>query len=90
MKLLTLFLVLICLARTAFAQSANLRGVVTDQSGAIVADAIVTLQGRNGFAASTTAGKNGGYSFSGLEPGSYALDASAANLGLKQPIPITL
>lgn len=90
MKVFSIFLALICLATSAFAQTANLRGVVTDQSGAIVADAIVTLQGPNGFAASATAGKNGAYSFTALPPGSYAIDASAPNLGLKQPLQIAL
>ena len=89
-KLFRLYLALICLAATAFGQTANLHGVVTDQSGAIVPDAVVTVQGPNGFAASAAAGKNGAYSFPSLQPGDYTVDASAPNLGLKQQIRETL
>ena len=71
-------------------QTANLHGVVTDQSGAIVADTVVTLQGLNGFATSAVAGKNGAYSFTNLQPGKYTLDASAPNLGLKQPVEVAI
>jgi hypothetical protein len=81
---------LTCLIGTLCAQTASLRGQVTDQSGATVADAIVTLQGAAGFATSAAAGKNGAYSFASLQPGKYTVDASAPNLGLKQPVEITI
>lgn len=82
--------ILFCLLSTLHAQTASLGGQVTDQSGAVVSDAIVTLQGPAGFATTAVAGKNGTYTFSDLQPGTYSVDASAPNLGLKQPLKITL
>ena len=90
MKVVRILLILICMVSPLGAQTASLHGQVTDQSGASVADAIVTLRGAAGFVASAVAGKNGAYSFADLQPGKYALDASAPNLGLKQPLEISL
>ena len=90
MRVVYILSIVLFLASPLGAQTANLRGQVTDQSGAVVADAIVTLQGPAGFSASAVAGKNGAYSFVNLEPGKYAVDASAPNLGLKQPLEISL
>jgi hypothetical protein len=84
MKLLSLLVVLLCLISPTFAQNA-VTGLVTDQSGAIVADATVTFQGPAGFVASGVTAKNGSYLIANLPSGKYIVDASAPNLGLKQP-----
>lgn len=90
MKVVFLLPILFCLPGSLHAQTASLGGQVTDQSGAIVAGAIVTIHGPTGFAASSVAEKNGAYSFADLQSGAYTVDASAPNLGLKQPVEIKL
>jgi hypothetical protein len=90
MKVVRIVTILISLAGSLCAHASSLHGQITDQSGAIVADAVVTLRGAAGFVATAVAGKNGAYTFSNLLPGKYTVDASAPNLGLKQQIEITL
>jgi hypothetical protein len=82
-----LLLALICLA-PVFAQTSTLRGRVTDESGAMVPGATVTLAGP--VAKTATTGNDGAYSFTGLLPGSYTAQASAPNLVLPQPAKIAL
>lgn len=56
----------------------SISGTVTDQSGAMVPGATVTVtDSRTGLASSTITAANGRYIVSGLEPDSYDLDASA-------------
>lgn len=90
MKVVRLLPILFCLLTASHAQTVSLIGQVADQSGAIVTDAIVTLQGPAGFAAIAVAGKNGAFVFANLQPGTYTIDASAPNLRLKQPVEIKL
>jgi len=73
-----------------FAQTATLRGVVTDPSGAVVPGAMVTLAGPDGSTKTTTADKSGVYSYSGLASGSYSARASAPDLSQAQPSNITV
>ncbi len=71
------------------AQTAALRGVVTDESGALVPGARVNLQG--GPAARRAVTDNAGaYTFPALTPGDYTVQASAPNLAQPQPAKITL
>ncbi len=59
---------------------ASLQGTVTDSSGAVVPNASVTLtnsETRQKFTGATTG--EGFYRFTGLAPGKYSLEASAAN-----------
>lgn len=83
------FFVVMILSRSAFAQTASLRGVVTDPSGGVVPGASVTARGPS---TSRTARSNdqGTYSFSGLPPGSYVVKVSAPGLSLAQPTTIEL
>ena len=53
----------------------RLHGRVTDQSGAIVAAASVTLSSREGSKWSCTSDSRGSYEFAGLMPGEYLLEA---------------
>jgi len=73
----------------ASAQTASLRGQVFDESGAIVPKAVVTLTGKAGQAKIATTSNDGTYSFSGLAPGQYTVQASAPKLE-GQPVPISL
>jgi len=67
------------------AQTASLHGQVTDESGAIIPGAKVTLTGPSGFVKTTTSANDGSYTFAGVPPGSYTLQASAPDLALAQP-----
>jgi hypothetical protein len=72
------------------AQTATLRGQVTDESGAIVPGANIVLGGPAGLAKTTTVGDDGSYSFADLPLGSYIVQASAPSLFLRQPGKISL
>jgi hypothetical protein len=67
------------LALPLLAQTGSLRGKVTDESGAIVPAATVTLKGPGG-ARTAAADNTGAYSFSGLAAGNYTVQASAPGL----------
>jgi hypothetical protein len=72
------------------AQTAALRGLVSDESGAVVPGAKVTVSGPSGLVKSTITAADGSYSFPGLPPGSYSVSASAPDLSLARPAKITL
>src|SRR5438034_1353563 len=74
------------LAPPACAQTATLRGRVTDQSGAVVPGAKL---GPGGLSKTTAAANDGLYSFSDLPPGGYTVQASAPGLVLRQPAKIS-
>jgi len=77
MKLIRYLLALCLLALPALAQTATLRGQVTDESGAIVPGAKVTLSGPARLSKTGTSGNDGSYSFADLPSGSYTVHASA-------------
>ena len=70
-------------------QSATLRGIVTDESGAIVPGATITLTPNGGTPATAAAGSDGSYSLTGVAPGDYVARASAPELATA-PIKITI
>ena len=72
------------------AQSASLRGQITDESGAVIPSAKVTLNGPSRLIKTATTLVDGTYSFLGLTPGDYTVQASAPELGLPQPVKIAL
>jgi hypothetical protein len=75
--LLPLIFVLACVG--AFAQSnSDLTGIITDQTGAVVAGATVTLTDpATGSVHSTTSGSTGLYDIAGLNPANYNLKVTA-------------
>jgi len=72
------------------AQTASLRGQITDESGAVIPSAKVTLNGPSRLVKTATTLVDGSYSFVGLVPGEYTVQASAPELGLPQPVKIAL
>src|SRR2546425_2014117 len=72
-----------------FAQTATLRGIVTDESGAIVPGAKVTLTSNGGATNTAVAADNGSYSFTGITPGDYVAEASAPYLAVA-PLKVTI
>jgi hypothetical protein len=75
--LLPLFFVLVCVG--AFAQAnSEITGIVTDQTGAVVAGADITvLDPTTGFTRSTVTGPTGLYDIAGLNPSNYNLTVTA-------------
>ena len=59
----------------AMAQSATgeIRGVVTDPTGAVIASASVVLASSDGVTSKTASGRDGAFQFSAVKPGTYIL-----------------
>lgn len=72
------------------AQTGRLSGQIRDDSGALVPSAHVDLTGLAGFNKSTVSNGTGAYSFSGLPPGPYSVQASAARLAQPHAASITI
>ena len=89
MKGLLVLALLLCAATVVCAQNSVLRGVVTDESGAVVPGATVALSGP-GVERTTTSGTNGAYTFVDLPAGDYTVRASAPQLTLPQPRALTI
>jgi hypothetical protein len=66
------------------AQTATLRGVVTDQSGAVVPNASVSILGPGGQEQTAASGADGAYVFRNLPIGNYTVDATAPEMKLSQ------
>jgi len=81
---------LLVLTASLSAQTATVRGRVTDQSGALVQASKVTLVGSDGRARNTKADDNGIYFFTAVAPGKYTVQASALGLTMPQPAEIVL
>ena len=77
-------------APSAYAQTASLRGQVTDESGALVPGSKVTLTGAGIAAKSTKTDDAGVYTFGGLAPGEYTVQGSSPQLATAQPAKIAL
>jgi hypothetical protein len=72
------------------AQTATLRGQVTDESGALVPGAKVSVNAAGGAAKATKSDEGGAYNLTGLAPGDYSVQASAPRLVQTQPAKIAL
>ena len=82
-----LALLLFCLCATfCHAQySSSIQGVLTDSSGAAIAEAQVVLRNVNtGIEHTTTTSSSGNYSFPSLAPGHYLVRAEAKGLQIKE------
>src|SRR5215471_2080659 len=76
----SLYLVVLLWPSFLVAQSGTLRGVVTDESGAIVQGATITLTNSSGITRTTIAGNDGSYSIDAIAAGEYTAQASAPDL----------
>jgi len=90
MKLIYILLALLLAACPVVAQTAVLHGQVTDETGAVVPGAKVTVNGPLGLVRSVTTGSDGSYSFAGLPPGNYTVQAAAPDLAMAHSIKIAL
>ena len=90
MRHMSCLLVVLLLSSGVSAQTVSLRGQVTDQNGALVSAAKLTLNGPSGLTKTTIADSSGRYSFAGLAAGDYIVEAAAPSLTLQEPVKITL
>jgi|SRR5579871_613613 len=81
---------LVLLAPLLPAQIATLRGQITDESGAVVPAAEVTVSAANGQKRKAQSDAAGSYSFDSLPPGNYTVCALAPQLATRQPVTIAL
>jgi hypothetical protein len=63
----------------------TLHGVISDESGAVVPGAKITVANTSGPVKSVISGNDGTYSISGIAPGSYTVQATAPGLVQFQP-----
>jgi hypothetical protein len=89
MKFLICFIALLSAPAVLVTQTAILRGTVTDESGAIVQGATITLTDIAGTARTAVSGNDGSYSISGVAPGEYTAQGSAQHLKAG-PIKVTI
>jgi hypothetical protein len=90
MVLIRCLLTACLLALPGFAQTAILRGQVSDESGAVIPGAQVVLSRSTGGPRTTTAASDGSYRFADVPPGDYFVQASAPSLALRQRLRLTL
>jgi hypothetical protein len=90
MKAVAYLWLLLLSAAPTFAQTGTLKGVVTDESGGVVAGAKLTLTSSSGQLREAVSNKEGAYSFSNVPFGKYSLEASTTQLTLPEPSPVTL
>ncbi len=89
--LLLSLLLLTLLLPTTYAQPAGvLHGVVTDESGALVPGAKVTVSNAAGPVKSATAGNDGAYSVTGLDAGAYTVQATSPGLQQAKPASVEM
>src|ERR1035437_333016 len=88
MKLIRFLLAICLMALPAFAQTTR-RGRVTDESGAGVPGADVTITGPGSLSRATVSAADGSYPFGDLPAGRYTVHASAPGLVLRHPAKIT-
>src|SRR4029434_4538217 len=68
----------------------NLRGLVVDEFGGALVGATVTLIDQNGVQKNTTSSSDGVYTFAGLVPGKYYIQASAQGFATSDPAEVEL
>jgi Carboxypeptidase regulatory-like domain len=103
LSLLSATLIVAALSATTFAQGrAAVRGIISDEFGAVIVGATVTLTDASGTQKTATTDSSGSYVFTGLAPGKYTIHAGASGFatsddtsvevtpGRREPVNITL
>src|SRR6476661_6763856 len=78
-SVLSIFVLLFSVSVSAQQPRGTLRGLITDELGAVIVGASVTLTDASGVQKKTTTNGEGVYTFSGLPLGAYKLQASSTN-----------
>ena len=86
----TLIILAFLLLAPVFGQTATLRGVVTDDSGALVPGASIRLIATSKQEQGATSNSEGAYTFANLALGDYTLQASAPGLAMPRPQKIVI
>src|SRR5712671_5105050 len=82
---------IVALSTASFAQGrASLRGQISDEFGASIVGATVTLTDVSGAKKTTTTNADGGYSFTGLAPGKYRVHANAMGFATSEDAEVGL
>ena len=76
-SVLTIFVLLFSVSVAAQQARGTLRGLITDELGAVIVGATVTLTDASGVQKKTTTNGEGVYTFAGIAPGSYKIQAVA-------------
>src|SRR5579872_5600181 len=74
------------MAGTLAAQSATVRGHVTDETGAVIPRAKISAVSADGATRTATADNSGGYSIGPLAPGNYQISATAPQLATAEAV----
>ena len=88
--LLPLLLLLTLLPATYAQPTGIVHGIVTDESGALVQGATVTVSNAAGPVKSGKAGDDGSYSINGVAPGQYTVQATLPGFHQAQPLAVDL
>ncbi len=85
-RLFSSALVLLFISALAVAQQSRgtLRGSITDELGAVIVGANVVLTDANGVQKKTTTNAEGLYTYAGLAPGKYSVQANAPGFALSE------
>src|SRR5438876_5418406 len=74
---------------SVFSQArASLRGVTSDEFGAAIVGATVTLTDASGAAKTATTNADGAYAFNGLAPGKYKIHAGATGFAVSPDVDV--
>src|ERR1019366_8191252 len=84
-----LFFGLLLSVSDVLAQTATLNGTTSDESGARVPGAKITLTGADGGEKSVISSPDGSYAFTNLSPGTYVVKAVAPELAA-QPVRVAI
>jgi hypothetical protein len=88
--LLALLMVAPCAHLFAQALPGSLKGTITDESGALVPGAKVTVLASDGKEKTTSSGADGSYVLSGLAAGAYSVEAEIPGLRQTKPATVTI
>src|SRR5205807_3427350 len=78
------------LSSALLAQTGTVRGKVSDPSGAVIPNAVITAKSGSGQAKSATSGGDGQYQINGLAAGQYTVSASAQGFAPFSKTSVTL
>jgi hypothetical protein len=83
------FVLIAAFATSVFAQGrASLRGLITDEFGAAIVGATVTLTDAAGGKKTATTNADGTYAFTGLMPGKFTIQAIASGFAASEDTPV--
>ena len=84
------FFSFLLLSSALLAQTGTVRGKVSDPSGAVIPNAVITAKSGSGQAKSATSGGDGQYQINGLAAGQYTVSASAQGFAPFSKTSVTL